>query len=516
MVSPYRTDNPPFNLARHVLRLAAVHPGKTALIIDNGDGAEETWSYEALGDAVLRLGGFFDALALPPGSRVLIRLGNESVFVIAYLAAIAAGLVAVPSSAALTAGEAEHIAHDADIALCLTRPGVAAPASLPEGARNISLDALKTAMKRHIPGHFTATHAEDPAYILYTSGTSGKPKGVVHAQRAILGRRPMYRGWLGLGPDDRMLHAGAFNWSYTLGVGLLDPWCQGATAIIHTGAKSKTIWTTLIRRHGATLFAAVPSLYRQWLKYDDFTGADIPSLRHGLTAGERLTPALLERWRKRTGKPLYEALGMTEVSTYISSGPDCPIRPGSPGRPQPGRRVAILSEAPPHTPLPAGERGLLAVHRSDPGLMLGYWRRPKEEEGVFFGDYFAGGDIAHMDGDGYIHFHGRASELMNSFGYRVAPQEVEEALLYHPAIQEVAVAECAVDNEKTVIAAFAVLKDGLPPPGRQELMDFAATRLADYKRPREIRFVDALPRSANGKILRRTLHLNMGRKASDT
>ena len=507
MVRPYRPDNPSFNLARHVLTAAAADAEKTALIIDHGQERAEIWSYGDLQAAVLRLAGFFEDFSLPAGSRVLIRLGNESGFVIAYLAAIAAGLVAIPSSAALTAAEAEHIAHDADIALCLTRPGIASPASLPSGARSISFEALTSAMKRHHPGGHATTRAEDPAYILYTSGTSGRPKGVIHAQRAILGRRPMYRGWLGLGPGDRMLHAGAFNWSYTLGVGLLDPWCQGATAIIYTGPKSKTVWTSLIRKHKATLFAAVPGLYRQWLKYDDFSGDDIPSLRHGLTAGEKLSPALLELWRQRTDRPLYEALGMTEISTYISSGPECPIRPGSPGRPQPGRRVAILSETPPHAPLPPGKRGLLAVHRSDPGLMLGYWRRPEEEAEVFFGDYFAGGDIAHMDEDGYVHFHGRASEIMNSFGYRVAPQEVEEALLHHPAVQEVAVAECAIDEEKSVIAAFVVVRDGSSPPKAQDLIAFSASRLADYKRPREIRFVDALPRSANGKILRRRLTL---------
>ena len=132
---------------------------------------------------------------------------------------------------------------------------------------------------------------------------------------------------------------------------------------------------------------------------------------------------------------------MSEISTYISSGPGTPVRPGSPGRPQPGRRVVILPLESGENPLPAGESGLIAVHRSDPGLMLGYWRKPEAEREVFRGDWFVGGDVAEMDIDGYVWLHGRRDDLMNAQGYRVSPAEVEAVLSHAPGVADVAVAE---------------------------------------------------------------------------
>ena len=145
-------------------------------------------------------------------------------------------------------------------------------------------------------------------------------------------------------------------------------------------------------------------------------------LRHGLTAGEALPPAVLEAWRVSTGTELYEALGMSEISTYISTGPGMAVKPGSPGKPQPVRKVAILA-AEEDTPreLPPGEVGLLAVHRSDSGLMLGYWRRPEEEALVYRGEWFCGGDLARVDEDGYVWFHGRHDDILNPMGYRLSP-----------------------------------------------------------------------------------------------
>src|SRR5690606_30293221 len=176
----------------------------------------------------------------------------------------------------------------------------------------------------------------------------------------------------GIGPDDVMVHAGAFNWTYTLGVGISDPWANGATGILYTGPRDIHVWPALIDAYRGTIFAAVPTLYRQLLKYCDITPSALPSLRHGLTAGEALPPAVDREWRTRTGRVLYEALGMTEISTYVSCSPSVPVRTGSPGRPQAGRCVAILPVGGGETPLAVGETGLLAVHRSDPGMMLGY------------------------------------------------------------------------------------------------------------------------------------------------
>ncbi len=204
------------------------------------------------------------------------------------------------------------------------------------------------------------------------------------------------------------------------------------------------------------------------------------------------------------GTELYEALGMSECSTYISSAPSVPVRPGSPGKPQSGRCVVALAIDGGEEPLRAGEIGLLAVHRSDPGLMLGYWNRPEEETLVYRGDWFVGGDLASFDADGYMTYHGRNDDLMNAMGYRVSPLEVEQCLSEYPAVAEVAVTELAVREDVKVIAAFVVPKDP-DDTDAAPLLAFAHERLAAYKCPREVIFTNALPRTANGKILRRKL-----------
>lgn len=323
----------------------------------------------------------------------------------------------------------------------------------------------------------------------------------------------MYQGWYGIGSEDRMLHAGAFNWTFTLGTGLTDPWANGATSIIYTGEKDPALWPRLIRQTGATLFAGVPGLYRQILKYAQPSRSDLGALRHGLMAGESPPPGLFEEWEERTGRPLYEALGMSEISTYVSSGPLVPRRPGAVGKAQPGRRLAALPLDGGEEPLPPGEEGLLAVHRSDPGLMLGYWNRPEEEREVLRGEWFVGGDIATIDADGYVFHHGRANDLMKALGYRVSPLEVEAALSEHPSIAEVACTEARVRADVSVIAAFIVLQPGAQPDSA-EIERFAAERLAGYKRPRAIVFVDKLPRTPNGKIMRAALRLPEGSATS--
>ena len=187
-----------------------------------------------------------------------------------------------------------------------------------------------------------------------------------------------------------------------------------------------------------------------------------------------------------------------------SSGPTIPVRPGSPGKPQPGRRVAILPAEGDAVPLPAGETGLLAVHRSEPALMLGYWNRPEEEAEVMRGDWFVGGDLARLDADGYLWFEGRNNDLMKAMGYRVSPNELEVVLSAHPSVAEVGVAELPVRADVSVICGFVVLQPGAEPDAKA-LLAWCAERLAAYKRPREIRFLDALPRTANGKVQRKRL-----------
>ena len=509
----YIGEQPParFNMAHYCLAAAArATPDKVALIVVSDAhapaAAAEQWTYRQLDDAVRRTAAGLRQLGLQPGARLMIRMGNTSDYALMFFGAIAAGAVPLPSSAQLTEEEADFLLADSGAQLLAMSNDLAiAP---PPGVRVLG-PADMAALRASEPADYADTAADDPAFLVYTSGTTGQPKGVLHAQRSAWGRRPMYQGWYGIRPDDVMLHAGAFNWTYTLGVGLTDPWANGATTVLYNGPRDVTVWPTLLEKFRATLFAAVPGLYRQVLKYNELRAFDLSSLRHGLTAGEALSAALLEQWRAVTGKELYEALGMSECSTYISSSPQVPVKPGSPGKAQAGRCVAALpvDRDAGDEPLPSGEIGLLAVHRSDPGLMLGYWNRPDEEELVYRGDWFIGGDLAHFDADGYLIYHGRNDDVMNAMGYRVSPLEVEHCLSQHPAVAEVAVTELRVREEVSVIAAFVVPRDPDEPDGLDAapLLAYAHEHLAAYKCPREIIFTNALPRTANGKVLRREL-----------
>ena len=512
-IHAYRGDFPPasFNLSRYCLAGSAdSHPDKPALIVVGGaeEAQTEVWTYGQLRTAVLQVAAGLLARGLRPGDRVMIRLPNTSTYALLFFGAIAAGLVAIPTSSQLTEEEALFLCRDAAPALLIEADAMRiADIAIPSlGDRDLP------ALLAHAPcADFAQTEADDPAFLIYTSGTSGRPKGVLHAQRSAWGRRPMYQGWYGISAADTILHAGAFNWTYTLGVGLMDPWANGATTVVYTGPRDPAIWPHLMEQHQATLFAAVPSVYRQILKYGDVSAIRRSPLRHGLTAGEALSPDLLAAWHKETGLTLCEALGMSECSTYISTAPDMPQRIGSPGKPQPGRSIAILPELGTE-PLGPGNVGLLAVHRSDPGLMLGYWNRPDEEAEVYRGEWFCGGDLAELDEEGYLWFHGRADDIMNAMGYRVAPAEVEAVLAAHPAVAEVAVTELRVRADVSVIAAFIVARDA-DEADAGALLDHCRQHLAAYKCPREVVFLDTLPRTANGKVIRRALAARFGHTA---
>lgn len=485
-----------FNLAEYVLTGAGADPGKCALTIVGGpDAPVQRLTYREMKDRVLSAAAGLSAQGLCAGERVILRIGHEIDFPIFFLAAAALGAVPVPTSPMLSPHEAKLIAAETE-----ARFIIAAPDAQIMDAPCPQLAPAEITSPHQAP--FAKTKADDLAYIIYTSGSSGRPKGVAHAHRAVWARRMMWDGWYGLTADDVMLHAGAFNWTYTLGAGLMDPWAIGASTLIYNGPRDPGIWSKLTQDYGATIFAAAPGVYRQYLK----SGADpagFAALKHGLAAGETLSPEARDTWDKKVGKPIYEALGMTEVSTFLSSSPSAPHRLGTAGKPQPGRRVALLSADGGEGPVSLGESGVISVHRSDPGMMLGYWRDDAQTNAAMRGDWFMTGDVGRMDADGYITFLGRNDDMMNALGYRVAPEEVEAALVAHPAIQAAAAVELKVRSDLSLIAAFIECKDQRPT--EDDLTAHAASQLADYKVPKLWRFVDQLPRNPNGKLQRRKL-----------
>ena len=477
-----------FNMAAHVLAHADRLADKPALEIVGA--TTTTFTYADIARAVRGTATGLLQLGLKPGDHVLLQLGNTAEFPIAYLGAITAGIIPVPVSSQLTAPEVAAIAATIQPALTIRAegmaraPGRAVPASVLAGFHALP------------PADFALGDPNRPAYIIYTSGTSGKPRPVVHAHRAIWARQMMWDGWYGLTEDDRLMHAGAFNWTYTLGTGLMDPWSVGATALIPADGTTADQLPALLARHKATIFAAAPGVFRRFLR------ADIPAqpdLRHALSAGEKLAEDYRADWEAQTGTPIYEAFGMSECSTFISGSPAHPAPPGTSGYPQPGRRVALIG---PDGPVERGTPGTIAIHRSDPGLMLGYLDAPDETAARFQGDWFLTGDIGIMDAGGAITYAGRADDMMNAGGYRVSPVEVEDALTAHPLILEAAACAVQIRTGTSVIAAFYVATDVID---EGELRDFMAARLAGYKLPRIYVARDALPRGANNKLLRRVL-----------
>ncbi|WP_371224194.1 class I adenylate-forming enzyme family protein [Roseovarius sp. 2305UL8-3] len=482
----------PFNLAAHVLGQGSALGDKTALDVLGLTGAD-SWSYQRLIAAVRGTGTGLLQAGLVPGDRVMMRLGNTVEFPIAYLGAIAVGLVPIPTSSQLTGPEVQGVIETTSPAAILLGDGIACPATTLRVIDQSTLEAM-----RDLPP--AAWHMGDPnrpGYIIFTSGTSGIPRAVVHAHRAIWARQMMHTGWYGLTVDDRLLHAGAFNWTYTLGTGLMDPWSVGATALIPEPGVAPDQLPMLLARHDATIFAAAPGVYRKLLNHVPLS---LPKLRHGLSAGEKLSDTIRQAWETATGTPIYEAYGMSECSTFISGSPDHPSAPGALGRPQDGRRIALVDEA--GKPVPLGTEGTIAVHRSDPGLMLGYHGAEQATAGKFKGEWFLTGDQGHMDADGQITYHGRDDDMMNAGGYRVSPIEVEAVMTTHPGITQCAVTDIEVKADARLIMAFYT---GPAPVPEADLQAHAKTRLARYKRPRGFFHVDALPTGANGKLIRRAL-----------
>ena len=482
----------PFNLAAHVLGRADDLPDKIALAVLGLSGADR-WSYARLRAAVLGTGTGLLQAGLRPGDRVLMRLGNTVEFPIAYLGAIAAGLVPIPTSSQLTAPEVAGIIATTAPAVILRAGGIACP----ETDIPILDETALAAMRALPPVAYAMGDPDRLAYIIYTSGTSGVPRAVAHAHRAIWARRMMFQGWYDLREQDRLCHAGAFNWTYTLGTGLMDPWTIGATALIPAPEITPEQLPLILKRHDATIFAAAPGVYRKLLKQDQPLA--LPRLRHGLSAGEKLSDAIRQHWHEATGTTIHEAYGMSECSTFIPGSPDHPAPPGTLGRPQQGRRLAILGA---NGPVATGDEGTIAIHRSDPGLMLGYLGAPEATAEKYQGDWFLTGDQGAMDAEGHITYLGRTDDMMNAGGFRVSPIEVEAVLNTHPGITQCAVTDIEVKEDARLIMAFYT---GPEPLSAAALHAFASDRLAAYKRPRGYFHVDTLPTGENGKLLRRAL-----------
>jgi len=490
MTLAFRTEH---NIASVVICASQRCDGRKAamLVVDATGAVVDVTTYGALAERIKRSAAGLRASGVGAGDRVLIVAPSDARYAVATLATLAVGAIAVPASPQLTEAELEWICDDAGASHAVCGDGRRVPVV------RIPYEALVDADTDDVG--VAPVAPETPALLTYTSGTGGRPKGVLHGHRLLTGRRPMRRGWTDIRSDDVILHAGQLNWSYAFGIAVLDTFSVGATSVVSAHPLEPAALADAVIETQATILAAVPSVYRRLLKHaPDRLLAASRSLRHALTAGESLTPDLHAAWTSVTVRPLYEALGMTECSTFVSSGPETPSRPGWVGRAQRGRTVEVLD--PSGSPVRVGEVGRLAVDRRDPGLMLRYWNSPDEDARVFERHWFVGGDLVEKGPEGYLRYVGRADARMNAFGYRVSPEEVELVLAAVPGVRECAVAERAVGDGVTVICAYVVGE-----ATDEEIVGACAATLAAYKRPRHLVRCASLPRNANGKVVRQAL-----------
>jgi len=468
-------------------------------------------------------------LGVKVGDRVLIRLPNSLDYPIAFLGAMKMGAISVPTSTLLTAEEVAYLAKDSGAAVLVTDATAwSAMQSQLEGALGNTPNlkhVLLTQLTQAIAPSKLAVHdleltmasvgaveempitkAEDPAYLVYTSGTTGYPKGVLHAHRALLGRQPAAQYWFNYSEQvqDRIMHSGKFNWTYVLGTGLMDPLYLGKTVIVHEGRNDAQKWLDLIQKHQATIFIGVPTIYRQILQKTTTAKEQLPSMRHYMSAGEHLSDEVLNQWRERFGLDIYEAVGMSEFSYYLSQSKFRPIRAGSAGFPQPGHDIQLLN---PDTrePVATGEEGMICVTDTDPGLFLRYWNLDDETNKYKHDGYFFTGDYAKYDADGYIWFLGRKDDIIKSFGYRVSPYEIERVYKGHPDVADCAAIGEEIEKDKLLVVIYVILKPEVSVTP-DDLLQFGKQHLAAYKSPKTVYLAKDFPRTKNGKILRKDIN----------
>lgn len=505
--------------------LGTAQENHIAMIVEDDALGTATISFAELAKKTDQFAQVLRDLGVKPGDRVLIRLPNSLDYPIAFLGAMKMGAISVPTSTLLTAEEVAYLAKDSGAQVLVTDAAawygmadaivdtpalkhilLSAAAEIKPHQRFNVLDLASCLQAASPAATSYRTKAEDPAYLVYTSGTTGYPKGVLHAHRALIGRQPAAQYWFNYSEQqqDRIMHSGKFNWTYVLGTGLMDPLYLGKTVIVHEGKNDAQKWLDLIRKHQATIFIGVPTIYRQILQKTTTTGAELPSMRHFMSAGEHLSDEVLTQWHARFGLNIYEAVGMSEFSYYLSQSIYRPIRPGSAGFPQPGHHIRLLN---PETmePVATGEEGMICVPDSDPGLFLRYWNLDEETRKYKHDGYFFTGDYAKYDADGYIWFLGRKDDIIKSFGYRVSPYEIERVYKGHPDVADCASVGEEIEKDKLLVVAYVILKpDAKVTP--DELLQFGKQHLAAYKAPKTVYLAHDFPRTKNGKILRKDIN----------
>ena len=491
-----------FNFAADVVDAWAEDPAKLALLWCDETGREERYTFQRIVELSMRLGNVLRASGLKKGDRCIVMLPRLPQWHVAMVACLRVGVIPIPCIDMLTAKDVRfRVYHSGAAGAITTRANVGKFSDLKlrlaVGGAPGWLDfdeAIAAAGPECLPERIAA---EDPVAMYYTSGSTGNPKGVTHAARALYAWRLASQLWHDLKPDDLMWCTADTGWSKAGTAILFGPWSCGAAVLFYHGKFDPRERLQLLAKYRVTVFCAAATEFRR-LVNEDVSPYDLSALRLTVSAGETVNPEIVRRWREKSGVPLLDGYGQTETLMTVLNYPFLPVKPGSMGKPLPGLDTAILD-------------GQLAIRLPNPQMMLGYWNEPERTAAgktrVGGVEYWLTGDMVREDADGYLFYEGRADDIISSAGYRIGPTEVENALLEHPAVQESAAVGKPDAGRGEIVKAFVVLKSGVAGTAQlaAELQEHVKKTTAPYKYPREVAFVAELPKNASGKLLRRVL-----------
>jgi benzoate-CoA ligase len=476
--------------------------------------AERWLRYRDVADLVNRTGNALLSLGVSREDRVLIICLDAPEFLGAFWGAIKIGAVPVPVNTLMRSADYRYFLQDSRakvlvVSAALLREVEPALVEAPD-LRHVMVaggdPGSHLGYEEHIARASAAldtapTTRDDVAFWLYSSGSTGFPKAAVHLQHDMVVTAESYsRHVLGLGAADRVYSAAKLFFAYGLGNAGYFPMHAGAQALLVPERPTPELVFDVLSRHRPTIFFGVPTLYASMLALPDAERYDLSSLRLCVSAGEALPPDVWMRWRERFGLEILDGIGTTEILHIFLSNRAGAVRPGSSGLPVPGYEIAIVDES--GSAVGPGTIGSLRVHGDS--TMAFYWNKHEQTKDALLGHWIATGDKYYRDEDGYYWYCGRSDDMLKVGGIWVSPIEVEAALVGHPAVLESAVVGCADAEGLVKPKAFVVLKQRSLASAAlaEELQAFVKNRIAPYKYPRWIDFVDELPKTATGKIQR--------------
>lgn len=516
-----------FNFAVDVVGRWAEDSGKRGLLWVDERGARQELTFRQVADQSSQFADGLRKLGVKKGDRVLLIIPPEPAWWVAFMGLLKIGAIVTPGTSQLTARDIHHRMEFAEATAVIVDETIAP--RVDEGLQGN--DALRVVDGRREGWHSfeeviasgaadaspERTRSDDPAILYFTSGTTGYPKMVLHTQSSYpIGHFVTGKFWLGLTPEDLHWNLSDTGWAKAAWSSLFGPWNTGSAIFVYRqyGKPDSKKILAQFAEHNITSFCGPPTIFRM-LVQEDLSQFSYDSLRSCVAAGEPLNPEVIETWKRATGLTIRDGYGQTETVVVVANFPDMEIRPGSMGKPSPGFTMDVIGDD--ALPLPPGKEGDIAV-RVKPdrpvGLFEEYWHDPGATANAFRGDYYITGDRAYRDEDGYFWFVGRSDDVIISSAYRIGPFEVESALVEHPACVEAAVVGKPDPERGQIVKAFVILAPGYEgsPALTKELQDHVKSVTAPYKYPREIEYVDDLPKTISGKIRRVELREREGQE----